>query len=191
MISNDVPDPGPLQPDAVHVVVGDLHDLLQAEHARVVWGRQLIHGHGAQPAHKVNCTGGACCEPRCPRARGPPTPHTYLWHSRPAWWSPWISYNKERSWGFSCIHKSPLQLRVQQKVSTSEGTPQSSMHELCTPLYPCSLAAVHAPALSLSILSSCTQSQSTLLLPHCRNRHRLTSLPRPSYAGTLIWVTAW
>lgn len=28
MVSNDLPDAGPLQADAVHVVVGDLHYLL-------------------------------------------------------------------------------------------------------------------------------------------------------------------
>jgi len=49
-----MPDPGPLQPDAVHVVVRDLHNLLQAEHAGLVGRGQLVHGHDAQPAHKVH-----------------------------------------------------------------------------------------------------------------------------------------
>lgn len=123
-----MPNPRPLQPDAVHVVVGDLHDLLQAEHARVVRGRQLVHGHGTQPAHKVHCTGGACSEPGCSRARGPGTPRTYLWRSRPAAWSPWISYNKDRSCSFSCtsarIAYSP---EPQPKASTPGCPPQSSM----------------------------------------------------------------
>ena len=55
MVSDDLPDAGPLQPDAVHVVVRDLHDLLQAEHPRLVGRGQLVHGDGAQPAHKVHC----------------------------------------------------------------------------------------------------------------------------------------
>ena len=42
VVSYDLPDAGPLQADAVHVVVGDLHDLLQAEHA---WA------DGWRPAH--------------------------------------------------------------------------------------------------------------------------------------------
>lgn len=55
MISYHLPNARPLQPDAVHVVVGDLHDLLQAEHAGLVCGGQLVHGHGAEPPHKVHC----------------------------------------------------------------------------------------------------------------------------------------
>lgn len=54
VVSNNLPDPGPLQPDATHVVVGDLHNLLQAEHTWVCGRGQLIHGHGAQPAHEIN-----------------------------------------------------------------------------------------------------------------------------------------
>lgn len=54
MVSDDLPDPGPLQPDAAHVVVRDLHYLLEAEHSRVRGRGQLIHGHGAEPAHKIN-----------------------------------------------------------------------------------------------------------------------------------------
>lgn len=56
VISNDMPYPRPLQPDPVHVVVRYLHDLLQAEHAGMVGRSQLIHGHSAQPADKVNYT---------------------------------------------------------------------------------------------------------------------------------------
>lgn len=54
MVSNNLPDSRPLQPDAAHVIVGDLHYFLQAEHARVCGRGQLVHGHGAQPAHKIN-----------------------------------------------------------------------------------------------------------------------------------------
>lgn len=54
VVSNNLPDPGPLQPNATHVVVGDLHYLLQAEHTWVCGRGQLIHGHGAQPAHEIN-----------------------------------------------------------------------------------------------------------------------------------------
>lgn len=55
MVSDDLPDAGPLQPDAVHIVIGDLHDLLQAEHPGLVGRGQLIHGDGAQPPNKVHC----------------------------------------------------------------------------------------------------------------------------------------
>lgn len=54
VVSYDLPNARPLQPDAVHVVVGDLHDLLQAEHPRLVRRGQLVHGHRAQPPHKVH-----------------------------------------------------------------------------------------------------------------------------------------
>lgn len=54
MVSDNLPDPGPLQPDAAHVVVGDLDYFLKAEHAWVCGRGQLIHGHGAQAAHKIN-----------------------------------------------------------------------------------------------------------------------------------------
>lgn len=55
MVSNDLPDPGPLQSDAAHVVVGDLYYFLKAEHAWVCGRGQLIHGHSTQPAHEINC----------------------------------------------------------------------------------------------------------------------------------------
>lgn len=55
VVSNNLPDPGPLQSDASHVVVGDLHYFLKAEHAWVCGRGQLIHGHSTQPAHKINC----------------------------------------------------------------------------------------------------------------------------------------
>ena len=54
VISDHMPYSGPLQSDPIHVVVRDLHDLLQAEHAGVVGGSQLVHGHGTQSADKVN-----------------------------------------------------------------------------------------------------------------------------------------
>lgn len=54
VVSYDLPDPRPLQPDAVHVVVGDLHDLLQAEHPGLVRRGQLVHGHRAQPPDEVH-----------------------------------------------------------------------------------------------------------------------------------------
>lgn len=37
VVSDDLPDPGPLQPDTTHVVVRDLHNLCQAEHARMIY----------------------------------------------------------------------------------------------------------------------------------------------------------
>lgn len=37
VVSNDLPDSGPLEPDTTHVVVGDLHNLGQAEHPRVIY----------------------------------------------------------------------------------------------------------------------------------------------------------
>lgn len=43
MISYDFPYSGPLQPDATHVVVGYLNDLLQTEHSRVCRRGQFIH----------------------------------------------------------------------------------------------------------------------------------------------------
>lgn len=54
VVSNNFPDPGPLQSDAAHVVVGDLDYFLQAEHTWVCGRGQLIHGHSTQPAHKIN-----------------------------------------------------------------------------------------------------------------------------------------
>ena len=54
VVSNDLPNPRPLQPDAVHVVVGNFHDLLQAEHSGLVCRGQLVHGHRTQPPHKVH-----------------------------------------------------------------------------------------------------------------------------------------
>lgn len=35
VVSDNLPDPGPLQPDAAHVVVGDFYYFLQAEHTWV------------------------------------------------------------------------------------------------------------------------------------------------------------
>lgn len=43
VVSNDLPDSGPLQPDTTHVVVGDLHNLGQAEHAGVIYIGELVH----------------------------------------------------------------------------------------------------------------------------------------------------
>lgn len=58
VVSNNLPDPGPLQSDASHVVVGDLHYFLKAKHAWVCGRGQLIHGHSTQPAHEINCQDG-------------------------------------------------------------------------------------------------------------------------------------
>lgn len=55
MITYHLPDPGPLEPDAAHVVVRNLHDLLQAEHARVRRGGQLVHRYSTQPTDKIHC----------------------------------------------------------------------------------------------------------------------------------------
>lgn len=55
VVSDDLPNTRPLQPDAVHVVVGDFYDLLQAEHPRLVSRGQLIHGHRTEPPHKIHC----------------------------------------------------------------------------------------------------------------------------------------
>lgn len=54
VVTYDLPNSGPLQPDAVHVVVGDFHNLLQAEHPWLVCRGQLVHGHRTQPPHKVH-----------------------------------------------------------------------------------------------------------------------------------------
>ena len=48
VVADVLPDAGPLQPDAAHVVVGDLHDLLQAEHAGVGGAGQFVQRHLAQ-----------------------------------------------------------------------------------------------------------------------------------------------
>lgn len=58
VVSNDLPDAGPLQPDTVHVVIGDLHDLLQAEHPGLVGRGQLVHGDRAEPSNKIHCVFG-------------------------------------------------------------------------------------------------------------------------------------
>lgn len=55
MISNNLPDSGPLQPYPAHVVVRNLDDLLQAEHSRVGGGEQLIHGYRTEPANEIHC----------------------------------------------------------------------------------------------------------------------------------------
>ena len=55
VVPDDLPDAGPLQADPAHVVVGDLYDLLQAEHAGVRKTGEFIHRHGTQRLHKLNC----------------------------------------------------------------------------------------------------------------------------------------
>ena len=45
MFAEDLPDAGPLEPDPAHVVVGDLHQLGQAEHPGLRLYGQLIYGH--------------------------------------------------------------------------------------------------------------------------------------------------
>lgn len=62
VVSNDLPDAGPLQPDAVHIVIGDFNNLLQAEHPRLVGRGQLVHGNGAQPSNKIHCGGAGTSE---------------------------------------------------------------------------------------------------------------------------------
>ena len=52
--SDDLPHSAPLQPHTVHVVVGDLYNLLEAEHARVSGTGQLLVRYGTQSFHKVN-----------------------------------------------------------------------------------------------------------------------------------------
>ena len=42
VVADVLPDARPLQTDAAHVVVGDLYNLLQTEHARVAGVRQLV-----------------------------------------------------------------------------------------------------------------------------------------------------
>ncbi len=54
VISDDLPNAWPLQTDAVHVVVGDLHYLLQTEHAWLMSRGQFVHGHRTEPTHKVH-----------------------------------------------------------------------------------------------------------------------------------------
>lgn len=56
VISDNLPNSRPLQPDAVHVVVRNLHDFLQAEHSGLMCRGELVHGHRTQPADKVHCT---------------------------------------------------------------------------------------------------------------------------------------
>ena len=65
MVAQHLPDPAPLQSDPPHVVVGDLHQLGQAEHPGLRTGCQLVYGDLAQSPHKVNdCIavqlGGTC-----------------------------------------------------------------------------------------------------------------------------------
>ena len=50
----DLPDAGPLESDPGHVVVGDLDQLGQGEHARTLGLLQLLHRHVTQPRHKVH-----------------------------------------------------------------------------------------------------------------------------------------
>ena len=52
--SNDLPHSAPLQPHTVHVVVGDLDDLLEAEHAGMGRAGQFLVRHGTQGLNKVN-----------------------------------------------------------------------------------------------------------------------------------------
>jgi hypothetical protein len=52
--SDDLPHSAPLQPHTVHVVVGDLNDLLDAEHPRVGGAGELLVRHGTQRLNKVN-----------------------------------------------------------------------------------------------------------------------------------------
>lgn len=54
VVSNDLPDSGPLQPDTTHVVVGDLHNLGQAEHAGVIYIGELVHWNLTQGLYKLN-----------------------------------------------------------------------------------------------------------------------------------------
>ena len=50
--TEDLPDARPLQTDATHVVVGDLDDLLEAEHARRRMG-QLVQRHLQTQQHQA------------------------------------------------------------------------------------------------------------------------------------------
>ena len=52
--SNDLPHSAPLQPHTVHVIVGDLYDLLEAEHPRMGGTGQLLVRYSTQSFHKVN-----------------------------------------------------------------------------------------------------------------------------------------
>jgi len=54
VLAQHLPDARPLEADAAHVVVGDLDQLLQTEHARVRRLAELVHRHAAQRAHKVH-----------------------------------------------------------------------------------------------------------------------------------------
>lgn len=55
MLANHLPDARPLQTDATHVVVGDLDDLLQTEHARAGETGQLVQGDCTQRLDELNC----------------------------------------------------------------------------------------------------------------------------------------
>ncbi len=48
VLAQNLPNPAPLQPDAPHVVVGYLDDLLQTVHARTREGRELVAGDLAE-----------------------------------------------------------------------------------------------------------------------------------------------
>lgn len=159
---------------------------------------------------------GSCCSRRSPRSSAgwtcaggvgtparPWTRHTasaqsqlqgtgQLWASLPLCQGPWHPPHLPMAFPSSLVepvnilqqtqqlgfqlraHRSPYSSALQEQLSTSGGTSQSSTPWALHPLNPCSLAALHAYFLSLSIL-----------LPAPSH-----SLPRPSYAGTLIWVTA-
>ncbi len=54
MGSEDLPHATPLQSHTVHVVVGDLNDLLKTEHARLSGAGQLLVRHSTQTLHKIN-----------------------------------------------------------------------------------------------------------------------------------------
>ena len=90
-----MPYSGPLQSDPIHVVVRDLHDLLQAEHAGVVGeasssmdtahsqrtksttGQTQQHTRGRVSTGQAVTTGGSAV------VAG--EPNTYLSHFHPAW----------------------------------------------------------------------------------------------------------
>ena len=54
MVAQHLPDPAPLQSDPAHVVVGDLHQLGQAEHPSLRTGCQLVYGDLTQRPHKIH-----------------------------------------------------------------------------------------------------------------------------------------
>eukprot|EP00951_Prasinocladus_malaysianus_P023579 scaffold201082_cov42-Prasinocladus_malaysianus.AAC.2 len=54
VVAEDGPDPVPDQPDAVHVEVGDLHDLCEPKDAGVGRVGELLQADPAQRGHKVD-----------------------------------------------------------------------------------------------------------------------------------------